>query len=221
MAIRWTIFVAILALFPGCSSSVEGQSVALSAAKPSVQDSEAAPVSPSTDSISQEQLARNKKWEGVYTSPSEIGAFTSTTLVITDVFPELHGDLSYRMLFRTDVSMAGEIDQDQLSGTCLVEDDRLYIPRASGHMIKDKAHLSASVERYTLRSINGLIVLMREDARKVFDTRKELYDYGVLIKVADKADLSYDIHQAEHKSIKALYADPTKQWKDPYVHGPQ
>ncbi len=162
------------------------------------------------------QVTANE-WVGVYSSPSEIGAFSGTVLVIDKW---MNDDLIYRMKFYSDVVIDGSIEQDELSGTCLIEGDRIYIPQASGYYRDGKPDLSASVDRYTRVAVNGNVTLMRDDAYRGFNTQGKLYDYGVLIKIAEKADVLLDLSDVEHKSIKVLYNDKTKPWKDPFVNGP-
>jgi hypothetical protein len=69
--------------------------------------------------------------------------------------------------------------------------------------------------------INGVRVLLREDALIAWRTRKRLYDYGILI----HAGTDIDGESTEHPSIQILYDDEMKErikdWKDPFVHGSQ
>lgn len=116
--------------------------------------------------------------------------------------------------------ISGGIEQDVQTGTCLVDGNRIFIPEASGYYYDGKPQLHARVERMTRASINGLVVLLRDDAREAYASENKLYDYGILIKVADEADSVLDLEAVKHESIKVLYADKTKEWRDPYVHGP-
>jgi hypothetical protein len=154
-------------------------------------------------------------WVGVYSSPEEIGVFSGTVLVI-----EKDDELHYRKRFYSDVVSANDIKQDVRTGGCLADGDRLFIPEAYGYYRDGKPQLLASVERFTRASINGRIVLLRDDAREAYESEDKLYDYGILIKIADKADLMLDLDEVKHESIKLLYTDKTKGWKDPFVHGP-
>jgi hypothetical protein len=158
-----------------------------------------------------------REWLGVYASTSETGGFAGTVLVLEK--GALDG-ISYRMRSYTDVRTVGEIRQDEQRGGCLTEGNALYLPEAYGYMDDGKPRLLASIERYTLVEINGRKVLMREDALHAFRTQNKLYDYGILVKVKDEAELWLDLKEVEHPSIKLLYSDPTRSWKDPFVHGP-
>ena len=147
-------------------------------------------------------------WSGIYSSTAEIRGFTGTVLLLE---PSTGHDLSYRMRFYSD---AGDRDNDIKHGNCLVEGATLYVPMTSGSTY-------ASVERYTMLTVNGYRVLMRDDAFKLFREQNKLYDYGILIKVAEAtANVRPGLQDVEHKSIKSLYGDPSKSWKDPYVNGP-
>lgn len=157
-------------------------------------------------------------WLGVYASTSEIGGFTGTVLVLEK---NLMGkDIGYRLRFHSDVSWSAAIKQDERGGGCLIEGRALYLPEADGYMHDGKPHLRASIKRYTLVEINGRRVLIRDDALSAFRNQNKLYDYGILVKVQDQADILLDLTKVEHPSIKVLYADPNKPWDDPFVHGP-
>ena len=124
------------------------------------------------------------------------------------------------MRFHTDVEMVGAIEQDEKWGSCLVDGDALYVPEASGVARDGKAFLMASIDRYTLRTINGRVVLMRDDAFHLFEEKGKLYDYGILIKIDKTLPPGSSLRDVEHPSIKVLYDDPTKPWHDPFVDGP-
>ena len=68
--------------------------------------------------------------------------------------------------------------------------------------------------------IQGHTVLLRDDALKAYRENNQLYDYGILIRVSDKATLFTDLDHVKHESIKVLYQDRSKGWDDPFVHGP-
>ena len=182
---------------------------------PATADADTKQIPNSAKTSSNASLA--DEWVGVYSSPSEIGRFSGTVLVIEQ---RLNDGLSYRKTFYSDVVMADSIEQDTRSGRCLTDDNRVYVPEAYGYYRDGKPHLLSSVDRYTRVVINGHATLMRDDAYEAFKSENKLYDYGILIKVSDKADLLLDLHSVEHKSIKVLYADETKEWKDPFVSGP-
>ena len=154
---------------------------------------------------------------GVYSSPSEIGGFSGTVLVIER---GLSGELGYWKTFYTDVVSPDDIEQDIRSGSVLVEGDHVYIPEASGYYRDGVPRLMASIDRYTLVTVNEHQTLMRDDAYKVYQQENRLYDYGILIKVSDKRPSLLKLDDVEHKSIKVLYDDPSGEWQDPYVHGP-
>ena len=159
----------------------------------------------------------SNEWIGVYSSPSEIEGFSGTVLVIEKKL--FNDDLGYRKSFYSDVELPDSIDQDITSGSCLIEENRIYIPEAYGFYRDGRPSLLASIKRYTKVEVNGHITLMRDDAYKAFKTENKLYDYGILIKVSMEADRLYDLDEVEHKSIKILYDDKTKPWKDPFVSG--
>lgn len=154
---------------------------------------------------------------GVYSSPSEIGGFSGTVLVIER---GLSGDLGYWKTHYTDVVSPDDIEQDIQAGSVLVEGNHVYIPEAYGYYRDGVPRLQASIARYTLVKINGHQTLMRDDAYNVYQQENRLYDYGILIKVSDDPPRLHALDEVEHKSIKVLYNDPSQEWHDPYVHGP-
>lgn len=151
-------------------------------------------------------------WLGVYTSPAEI---MGSTRVSVESF---RGDeLSYRMIYRTDVVVSGEIEQRENRGEILTDADKLYLPVASGYYTDGKPSLNATITRYTRLQINGYTVLMRDDALKIYREQNRLHAYGILIKVAGSSKVRLD--ESKQESIKSLYEDPNKEWHDPFVHG--
>ena len=164
-----------------------------------------------------EPAKTSTNWHGIYTSPSEIGGFSRTVLVI---LCERDGTISYRRIFCSDVIDTTEIPQKEQGGVCLVDGDQLYIPEATGNYEKGKPILRADLTRYTRMLINGCPVLMRDDALKVFKGTERLYDYGILIKVGEYADSIMNISTTPHASIRTLYRDKTGSWNDPFVSGP-
>jgi hypothetical protein len=162
-----------------------------------------------------------KSWDGVYSSPSETGGFSGTVLHLYALDEDT---LLYRKVFYTDSSSVvngwREIDQDILEGRCLVNGDDIYIPEAQGRRKGSEVKLEASIERLTRLLVNGYTVLMRDDALEVFRKKNELYDYGILMRVSTESNILADLKKAKHESIKVLYTDPKKDWKDPFVHGP-
>jgi hypothetical protein len=156
-------------------------------------------------------------WLGVYASAGEISDYSGTVLALDD---DLRGGIHYRMRFHSDTSTGDELTQNELCGSCLTDSASLYLPRAHGYMDDGEPQLIALIERYTFAEINGHKVLMRDDAHLAFRTENKLYDYGILIKVRDNADLAIDLEKVERPSIKLLYSNPSKPWNDPFVHGP-
>jgi hypothetical protein len=73
-------------------------------------------------------------------------------------------------------------------------------------------------DRYT-DVINGVPVLWRMESKRIWERQHKIYDYGVLIRVAAKGS------DAESPSIRVLYdaemRKKHKEWRDPFVHGPQ
>lgn len=165
-----------------------------------------------------ESAVGENDWVGVYASPSEIGGFSKTVLIV-ERNPGGDG-LGYRMRFQSDVVSDDEIQQDVLRGTVLSEGGKLYVPEASGDYMEGKPFLFAHLTRYTRCRINAHIALLRDDALRAYERDDELYDYGILIRVADKADWQTDFDGVKHPSIRLLYGDKRRGWKDPFVHGP-
>ena len=158
-----------------------------------------------------------EEWIGVYSSPKEIAGFSGTVLVLeTD-----DGDaLSYRMHHYSD-ALKDLFEQDERYGGCLTTGAELFLPEANGHYDHEKKpQLSASITRYTLLIINGKRVLMRDDALHVYRRQNKLYDYGILIQTNEKPDPLLDLKTVMRPSIKILYNDREKPWRDPFVHGP-
>ncbi|WP_147868527.1 hypothetical protein [Stieleria maiorica] len=163
------------------------------------------------------QRSQRNAWIGVYTSPSEVGRFTGTKLKVDKDGPD---KLGYQMQFYSDFSDANDIEQEELSGQLLVEENRLYLPEAHGSYRKGKPQLFAMISRYTKVQIGGRTVLLQDDAYSEFQRSGKLYDYGILIKVTNKSGFQIDYRKAPHLSIKTLSMPPTAPWKDPFVHGP-
>jgi len=130
------------------------------------------------------------------------------------------GEFRYWLRSYSDARQADEIREDKKFGELLIDSDRLYVPEASGYTRDSEPSLFASVTRYTRTAIRGRTVLLRDDALKAYREQNRLYDYGILIKVDDHADLLADLGHVKHESIKVLYEDPAKPWRDPLVNGP-
>jgi hypothetical protein len=173
-----------------------------------------APVDPFDVSAGGEE----QSWVGLYSSPAEIEGFSGTVLAIERT--AVGGALKYRMTFYSDVVSSDSIEEPEITGWILVDGDRIYVPQARGYYREGKPTLNADVTRYTRRQMQGRTVLLRDDALEALTKEDKLYDYGVLIKVADKVDLLTKLDEVKHESIKTLYRDAAKEWKDPFVHGP-
>jgi hypothetical protein len=158
-----------------------------------------------------------ENWIGAYSSPGETGGFSGTALLITHPFESKK--IQYKMSYYRDVRNEGEIEESEKSGQLLAEGDELFLPEASGYMRDGKVSLRAYIERYTRVRINGRTVLMRDDALREYREHDRLYDYGILIKVSEAADIFTDLEKVKHESVKVLYKDPKKEWKDPFVNG--
>ena len=128
--------------------------------------------------------------------------------------------LRYDMRFYSDFSSADSIQQREMSGSCIAEGDRLFVPRAYGYYHNGKPVMAASLTRYTRKIVNRHVVLMRDDALKAFVENDKLYDYGILIRTARELARRQALRDVPHPSMKLLYRDPTKPWKDPFVAGP-
>ena len=88
----------------------------------------------------------------------------------------------------SDVVLQNQIPQDQFTGSCRLDGDAVYIPEASGKIENGKVSLSATLERYTLFTMNHQTVLMRDNALKAFQKDGSLYDYGILMPKLPGAD---------------------------------
>ncbi|MDZ4819218.1 MAG: hypothetical protein SGJ20_09625 [Planctomycetota bacterium] len=167
----------------------------------------------------------DKSWVGIYTSTSEVGTYTDTVLAIE----EFNDELKFRMQFsscggKIEIGPFKHMETGEEHGTVLTDGDKLYVPSAHGYYYEGKPKVTAGITRYTRMEINGRKVLLRDDALKAFKENDKLYDYGVLIKVADDIGLSLiqDLTKEKHESIEILYKDIAKfkGWKDPFTNGP-
>lgn len=205
-AIVGTVTAAAAWLILGCSAATRPPT-------PATRPAETPPTLPSQ--AGEKSLS---SWEGVYTSPSEIGGFSSTVLSLEEEFGGR--GLRARMRSRSDVVDVNKIQEAEQHAFPLTDRDHLYLPKALGYVHDGKTSLLATVERYTRVTIQGHAVLMRDDALQAFRAQNRLYDYGILMKVLDKSDLFLDLGTAQHQSIKVLYVNATAPWADPFVHGP-
>jgi hypothetical protein len=68
-------------------------------------------------------------------------------------------------------------------------------------------------------TVNGHSVLWTLSSKRMWERQHKIYDYGVLIRVADRGS------DAESPSVGVLYdakmRKRIKEWRDPFVHGPQ
>ncbi len=130
-------------------------------------------------------------------------------------------EINYRMVFHSDVGPSKrDIVQNEQRGYVYTDGENLYIPTASGFYLDGKPVLTAGISKYTRIEIKDRTVLLRDDALKAYREQNQLYDYGILIKVADKIGTLVNLKSVKHESIKVLYNDPSKEWKDPFVNGP-
>jgi hypothetical protein len=71
-------------------------------------------------------------------------------------------------------------------------------------------------ERY-IDTLNGHSVLWTPDSKRIWERQHKIYDYGVLIRVPASG--------ADAPSVRVLYdaemRKKHKEWRDPFVHGPQ
>jgi hypothetical protein len=88
--------------------------------------------------------------------------------------------------------------------------------RVDGHKI---VFGSSEVEDRYIDTVNGHSVLWTLDSRRIWERQRKIYDYGVLIRVASRGA------DAESPSVRVLYdaamLKKHKEWRDPFVHGPQ
>jgi hypothetical protein len=164
------------------------------------------------------RASTENSWIGVYSSPSEIGGYTGTVLFIDR---SITGQLEHRTISYSDVVITDKdrIEQPESQGDIMLDGDKLYLSSASGFYYRRKPVISGHIERYTRVRINGRSVLLRDDALEAYRRHDSLYDYGILIKVADRTDAFADVNKVKHESIKVLYKNPKKEWNDPFVHG--
>lgn len=135
--------------------------------------------------------------EGIYCTPLEISGFSGTVL-------ELKAG-RFRYWFYSDVIISNG-PKYPLSGEYSIEEGRLMLH-----------HQQVSQSEWYVEQHKEIPLLMRTDALKSWREQKKFYDYGVLIKTAGELDERGIIPRP---SIRVLY-DADRQWKDPYVHGPQ
>lgn len=140
--------------------------------------------------------------EGTYCTAHEIAGFSGTVL-------ELKAG-KFRYWFYSDVG-GGQEPKYPVVGPYSLQDGKLTL---------DHAHVSQ--DTWQADVINGIPVLWRPDGLKSWQQNKRIYDYGVLIKVEGKVTNEDSVARP---SIKVLYdaemRKRLKEWKDPFVNGPQ
>ena len=148
----------------------------------------------------QDRPAKPRGLEGIYCTPVEISGFSGTALELKD------GKFEY--WFYSDVG-TGDEPEYPVTGKYSQKDGQLTLN-----------HEQVSQRDWFPAVIKGVRVLLRPDAWKIWREQKKIYDYGVLIQVDETVDDDGDV---ERPSVKQLYGAGKKdrEWKDPFVHGPQ
>jgi hypothetical protein len=150
-------------------------------------------------SSKQDGPAKTPGLEGVYCTPAEIGGFSGTVLEIKAG--------KFRYWFYSDVS-GGDTPKYPLTGEYTHQDGKLILNNAQAE------------REWSSDVLNGIPVLLRPDALKIWREQRKIYDYGVLIRVEGTVNNDGEIARP---SVKILYDvdKQGKEWKDPFVHGPQ
>ncbi|HLX61876.1 MAG TPA: hypothetical protein VKX17_11385 [Planctomycetota bacterium] len=166
--------------------------------------------------------ASQESWFGVYTEPSEVAGFSGTYLWLRK---SSFGEAEFSLYSYSDVGMPrSPIDNNFKQGEVLTDGEKLYLPSGFGYALSpnrsEKLSMHYLLTRYTRVHINGRTVLLRDDAMDAFRKNDELYDYGILIKIADDPESVEGVKEAKRESIKVLYREASKGWKDPFVFGP-
>ena len=148
------------------------------------------------------QAPGTSQFDGVYCTAREISGSSGTIL-------ELKGE-KFRYWFYSDL-IGPDGPEYTITGSYRVVDGKLVLD-----------HGQVTQKEWFPDVINGVPVLFRDDALKIWREQGRLYDYGILIK-APSADLSDD--SAERPSITVLYDEEMKKRledrKDPDVRGPR
>ena len=141
--------------------------------------------------------------DGLYLIPEEVGGYQHERLELRNGH--------FRYWFSGDVVTVHEGHNanptvDPIHGTFRVEDRKILF---SNRQVP---------ERY-VDTINGHAVLWRPDGKSIWERQHKIYDYAVLIKVADHGS------ETESPSVRVLYDARMRKkirgWRDPFVHGPQ
>ena len=194
-------YILMMVLLSGCST-------------PAVDTSPTAEPQ-ATNTSSTNDNAATVPWHGVYVSTSEISGFSHTAMSLG---PLENGQRSYRKHHHSCMS----INLPELkpiiesNGNELTITERFDLKSRDGRF-RDTVE---SKTKYTRKTINGHVVLFRDDALKQFELNNKLYDYGLLVKISDDSDSIDDLANAPHPSIRDLYEDKNSEWNDPFVHGP-
>ena len=150
----------------------------------------------SEDKANEKVENKSEKIDGVFVTSQGIAGFSGTVLELKNG--------KFRYWFYSDVGQPEET-KFPLTGDFKIQGKNLSLSNPKVNQIA-----------WEIATINNRLVLLRDDAADAWKSGK-LYDYGILIKVdgIKSADEKYD-----HPSINVLRKEP-KEWKDPFVHGPQ
>ncbi len=142
--------------------------------------------------------------EGVYSTPSEISGFSGTIL-------ELKAG-KFRYWFYSDVRL-GDEPEYPLTGQYDFQNGKVILNNPD-----------VNQRKWNVDVLNGTPVLWRDDALKIWKQEQKIYDYGVLIWTENKIQED-NLSEFERTSVSELYSKEKKkqikEWKDPFVHGPQ
>lgn len=140
---------------------------------------------------------------GIYATSREIAGFSGTILEISDA--------KFRYWFYSDVRWSGEPEYP-ISGKALFQNERVVI---EFHPERE--------EVWFPDEINGVQVLLRDDALEAWKKESKIYDYGILIKTDYKR--VDENAKFERPSITVLFDEEmNKRLKnriDPFITGPQ
>lgn len=134
---------------------------------------------------------------GLFLTPKEIAGYTETMLLLQDQH--------YQYWFYSDLRGQHE-PQYPIKGAFSFDGENIRL---------DGEHVSQ--KEWRLVNINGVQVLMREDAYSLWIKEGQLYDYGILIYCPPAPDNT----RLENPSIRVLVDDAASDWKDPFVHDPK
>lgn len=90
-----------------------------------------------------------------------------------------------------------------------IENNVIYIPTAVVNKRGEESKLSTNITRFTMGEINGKTARFNDDALAIYRDKKQLHDYGILVKVSPTPlEFSESFSGIEQPSIKSLYLDP-------------